>query len=114
MDTLNRINLNSERKAVLIDGSSFALSTRKRVRTFFFNAVDLLYIDAGHTYGAVKSDWQMYSRLVREGGVVVFHDIYGQAYDVGTFWNEIKDDYRHIEIGRKQGEGRLGIGVLYK
>jgi predicted O-methyltransferase YrrM len=37
--------------------------------------VDLLFIDADHTYEGVKGDYETYSPLVRPGGIVAFHDI---------------------------------------
>lgn len=36
--------------------------------------VDLLFIDADHTYAACRSDWERYVPLLRPGGVVVLHD----------------------------------------
>ena len=51
-----------------------------------------LFIDGDHTSEGVKRDWEMYSQLVRPGGLVAFHDI-ASSYDdtqVARFWNELK------------------------
>jgi predicted O-methyltransferase YrrM len=37
--------------------------------------LDFLFIDGDHTYKGVKEDFEMYSPLVRKGGVIAFHDI---------------------------------------
>ncbi|GBD03455.1 hypothetical protein HRbin19_00741 [bacterium HR19] len=37
--------------------------------------IDLLFIDGDHSYEGVKRDFEMYSELVAEGGIIVFHDI---------------------------------------
>ena len=36
--------------------------------------IDLLVIDGDHTVEGVKCDWNDWSRFVRPGGVVIFHD----------------------------------------
>jgi predicted O-methyltransferase YrrM len=79
--------------------------------------LDLLFIDGDHTYEGVKSDFEMYSPLAREGALIVFHDILEHppklGVEVDRYWNEIKAGYRHVEIvspPRRWG----GIGVLWK
>lgn len=36
--------------------------------------VDFLYIDADHSYEGVKADYEIWTPLVRPGGLVGFHD----------------------------------------
>ena len=63
------------------------------------NKLDFLFIDGDHRYEAIKSDYEMYSPLVREGGVIGFHDI-GEREEGGgrRFWLEIKDKFEYKEI----------------
>jgi predicted O-methyltransferase YrrM len=79
--------------------------------------LDLLFIDADHRYEGVKQDFEMYSPLVKPGGIIAFHDIvHGQPDLVGgveRFWNEIKTKYRHSEIIESPHQPWGGIGVLY-
>jgi predicted O-methyltransferase YrrM len=79
--------------------------------------VDFLFIDGDHTYQGVKQDFQMYSPLVRKGGIVAFHDIvtHDSASDceVDKFWNEIKPSYHFVEIIENQNQKWAGIGILY-
>ena len=79
--------------------------------------LDLLFIDGDHTYEGVKSDFEMYSPLVREGGMIAFHDILDHNPDTGcevsTYWNEIKDDYPHVELAVAPYRWG-GIGVVWK
>jgi hypothetical protein len=43
-----------------------------------------LFIDGDHTYEGVRRDFEMYSPLVRKGGIIAFHDIYpGPEESVG-------------------------------
>jgi hypothetical protein len=37
-------------------------------------AIDFLHIDADHHYEGVKLDWDLYSRLVPDSGVITLHD----------------------------------------
>jgi cephalosporin hydroxylase len=79
--------------------------------------VDFLFIDGDHTYEGVKSDFEMYSPLVREGGIVALHDIVpGPPEKVGgvpKFWCQIRRHFRHLEIAKDWNQGGFGIGVLY-
>lgn len=62
-------------------------------------------------------DFQMYSPLVRKGGLIALHDICKHPPETGCevnkFWNEIKHAYLHQEIISSQNQKWAGIGVLY-
>jgi cephalosporin hydroxylase len=77
--------------------------------------LDVLFIDGDHTYPGVRADFEMYSPLVRPGGIVAFHDIAVQPFpnEVVRLWNEIKPRYRHKEILSSAGKDAMGIGVLW-
>lgn len=57
--------------------------------------LELLIIDADHTYGGVRADHEMYGGLVAPGGLIAFHDVAirpdnsGRGYDVGLYWDEL-------------------------
>jgi predicted O-methyltransferase YrrM len=79
--------------------------------------LDFLFIDGDHTYDGVRADFEMYAPLVREGGIVAFHDIVKHApevqCEVDRFWSEIKRQYRHVEIVKDPLQSWAGIGVLH-
>lgn len=78
--------------------------------------LDYLFIDGDHTYEGVKKDFEMYSPLVKEKGIVVFHDIAHHTVwtcDVDKFWNEIKTKYRFEEYLKTPPQGQFGVGALY-
>jgi len=105
-------------KIFLIRKNSHKRSTLKRVEEILNGKkIDLLFIDGDHTYNGVKQDFQMYAPLVKENGMIVFHDIVEvplQEYvQVNKFWNELKKDYKHIEIVENWDQGRYGIGVIF-
>ena len=60
----------AESKNIIV-GSSFDFEMR---RFFAARQFDLLFIDGDHRYAAVKMDFQNYFPLVRDGGIVAFHD----------------------------------------
>jgi predicted O-methyltransferase YrrM len=78
------------------------------------NELDFLFIDGDHTYEGVRADFTMYSPLVREGGLIAFHDIAesGGSREVHRLWEELKPNYRHSEFIHRTGSGAMGIGVL--
>jgi predicted O-methyltransferase YrrM len=77
--------------------------------------LDFLFIDGDHSYEGVRKDFEMYSPLVRGGGLVAFHDITPCAppKEVFKFWNEIKGSYIHKEFIHHTGKGSKGIGALW-
>lgn len=78
------------------------------------NELDFLFIDGDHTYEGVREDFMMYSPLVREGGLIAFHDIAesGGSREVHRLWSELKPNYQHEEFIHQTGSGAMGIGVL--
>jgi len=79
--------------------------------------VDFLFIDGDHTYEGVKRDFEMYSPLVKKGGIIAFHDVVPgppeNVSGVPEFWNGIKNKYKHLEIVKDPNQGGYGIGVIF-
>jgi predicted O-methyltransferase YrrM len=87
--------------------------------------VDFLFVDGDHSYDGVRRDVELYTPLLRDGGVVALHDIVpqgtnaadGPEYLVGgvpEYWRELRE--RHAttrELVADWDQGRFGIGVLH-
>lgn len=97
----------------IITEDSHHKKTVKKVKNYFDNKpIDFLFIDADHTFKAVKEDFDMYSPLVRKGGYIGFHDIKLEGptwveagVEVKKFWDDIKKKYTHFEYYGKKGTG---------
>ena len=80
--------------------------------------VDLLFIDGDHTFEGVRSDFVMYSPLVRPGGVVGFHDILTHPnmpyVAVDILWRQLAQERLPLEEIITDPPTWGGIGVLYK
>jgi predicted O-methyltransferase YrrM len=86
--------------------------------------VDFLFIDGDHSYKGVKADFELYSSLVRPGGIVALHDIvpdhrtrYGRdtgcySGEVYLFWNELKERYDCEELIENSEQDGFGIGLV--
>ena len=82
--------------------------------------IDFLFIDGDHSYDGVRRDFELYSPLVREGGLVAFHDIvpggpgkHGDPGDVPRFWSEVRGRYPvEGEFVEDWEWGSCGIGVI--
>ena len=77
--------------------------------------IDFLFIDGDHTYEGVKRDYEMYSPLVRKGGIVAFHDI-GQNEQGGVHhvWNDVvKPKHKNTKELCFEPNSEKGIGVAY-
>lgn len=53
-------------------------------------------------YKGVKTNFEMYGRLVRKGGIIALYDVCPYPPQIGCevikFWREIKGEYKHTEI----------------
>ena len=77
--------------------------------------VDFLFIDGDHSLEGVTQDWEMYSPLVRPGGLVAFHDIVQHSdgvTEVKPLWDRLKESHEHYEFCFAGTWG--GIGVLIR
>lgn len=102
----------------LIRADSHSEETLGKLRSALNDSqIDFLFIDGDHTYQGVKQDFEMYSPLVRKGGVIAFHDVApdqsAAGCEVDRFWNEIKQRYRYDELIEDINQRWAGIGVLY-
>ncbi len=109
--------INDNQRLFLIRANSQNINTLKRVKKYLNGEkIDLLFIDADHSYNGVKNDFEIYRNLVKDGGIIAFHDIVKHKdrinSEVDIFWNEIKKQYEHIEFVRNWDQGWGGIGVL--
>jgi predicted O-methyltransferase YrrM len=80
------------------------------------HGVDLLFIDGDHSYEGVERDYLAYSPLVRDGGVIAFHDIVpgieANVEGVPRFWQKLRRTAEVEELVQDWGQGDCGIGLL--
>ena len=76
--------------------------------------LDFLFIDGDHSYGGVKKDFQMYSKFVKNKGIIAFHDINITFNDsrVYKFWKEVRKKYPSKEFIYEPEIGWAGIGII--
>lgn len=93
-----------EKKPQMITGDSKDPDTLACVKEIV-PVLDFLFIDGDHSYEGVSSDYNIYSPLVRSGGLVGFHDL--RIADIARFFGTIpfrKDIW---------DAGSFGIGLVY-
>ena len=69
--------------------------------------IDILHIDGWHSYEEVKRDFDMWSKLVSDNGVILMHDTEEMSFGVRKFFDEIqlpKFNFTHSS----------GLGVVCK
>jgi cephalosporin hydroxylase len=96
---------------VLLSDSHDPLTFKLLVTCLEGQPIDLLFIDGDHSYNGVKQDYEMYSPLVRSGGIVSFHDIcHHNLSGVGVeqFWGELNGN-KHELIGSPKNWGGIGL-----
>lgn len=62
-------------KITLVFGNSTLPYIAKYVKEIIGDNLDFLYIDGAHDFDSVQSDFNNYSKLVKQGGIVGFHDL---------------------------------------
>ncbi len=116
----------SKQQITCLTADSHSSQTLYKVRQWLGDEkLDFLFIDGDHSLSGVSSDYKMYAPLVRQNGIVAFHDIapdfktkYGilTKFDVGqvpAFWNSLKNKcLKTQEIIEDPGQDGFGIGVL--
>jgi len=105
-------------KLYLLRKDSHKQETLEEVKKFLHGKqLDFLFIDGDHSYEGVKKDFEMYSPLVRKGGIIAFHDIVKNYFDpecqVDLLWEDFKLNSNFEEIIKKPFEGWAGIGILF-
>jgi len=89
--------------------------------------IDFLFIDGNHSFFGVMNDYIRFSPLVKQGGIIAFHDICPDQYlrngvktssyvgGVPFFWEALKKSgVRTKEIIEDPSQDGFGIGILYK
>ena len=109
----------AEQQVELIRADSHDPATRKHVeRILEGRPVDFLFIDGDHALEGVRADFELYTPLVREGGLIAMHDIVPGSRDmvggVPDFWRGVKERHEGEEIVADWNQGGSGIGVLRK
>src|SRR4051812_44637498 len=105
-----------KQKLTLLRSDSHRQETLARV-TQELNGMplDFLMIDGDHTYEGVKRDFEMYSPLVRSGGLIAFHDICEHPQRAGgevfRFWQEVRSGRNATEFIEDAKSG-FGIGTV--
>jgi GT2 family glycosyltransferase/predicted O-methyltransferase YrrM len=106
-------------KAHIINCDSHSPLTLKRLEQILDGRkIDFLFIDADHTWLGAKTDWLLYSPLVKNGGKIGFHDVGKYPFHGGNFcevdrvWEKLKSYYKNEEFIDKEGGDWGGIGVL--
>lgn len=81
--------------------------------------IDVLFIDGDHRYEGVKQDFLCYRPYVRDGGLILFHDIVEDkggarawAGGVPKLWKELSPVYPHSEFVNSRDQAGFGIGAL--
>jgi len=107
-----------EQKLYLIREDSHKLSTLNMVeKVLEGRKLDFLFIDGDHTLKGVKKDFEIYGKLVGNGGIIAFHDIVigppENVGDVPKFWNRLRHNFKYVELVKDWTQGGYGIGVIY-
>lgn len=78
----------------------------------YFDSMDLVTVDGSHTYKFVRQDSLNAFRMIRPGGVILWHDFESMRseYGVSRFVDECRRaDLPVYRLGREQGDSRYAV-----
>ena len=101
----------------LMRANSHLDETRTRIEALLKGRkIDVLMIDADHSYEGVKRDYDLYSPLLAADGFIAMHDVILNRFDpeieVHRFWDELKATEKTEKLVHDYGQGNLGIGIV--
>lgn len=98
LETQKKLQLNN---ITIIRGSFDSVSD------YWGKPIDILHIDGLHTLEAIRNDYDRWSKFVREGGVILFHDtdVDDPGYEVGEFFDS-------IDLPKYRFTHSAGLGVV--
>lgn len=78
------------------------------------DSVDLLHIDGRHGYEDAREDYDSWVSAVRDGGVILFHDIAERApgFGVWRLWEELSAEHPSFAFEHGHGLGVLNVGEV--
>jgi predicted O-methyltransferase YrrM len=109
---------NSNCDVISLAGDSHSEDFRKHVENKLNGEkVDFLFIDGDHTEEGVKQDYEMYSPLVRKGGLIAFHDIVEKQptpkNQVFYYLEKLKPTVKYEEFVNDHNQTGFGIGLVH-
>ena len=114
-------NYSEDRNVKFISGykSNDRICVQKVKEALEHRPIDILFIDASHVFEDVQADYDIYSKFVRKGGLIIFHDIVGPELLKGTevwmLWRYLKYNIKYEGIIEFFGhDNPCGIGVMIK
>jgi len=77
-------------------------------------SIDLLHVDGRHGYEDVVADYEEWRAVVREGGVILFHDIaeHDNGFGVWRLWEQLAEPGRSFAFEHGHGLGVLAVGEI--
>ncbi|MBI5765228.1 MAG: class I SAM-dependent methyltransferase [Planctomycetes bacterium] len=79
----------------------------------YYDSIDLATVDGSHTYKFVRCDSMNAFRMIRPGGVILWHDFESMRseYGVSRFVDEMRDrhGFKVYRLGREQGDSRYAV-----
>lgn len=78
----------------------------------YYDEMDLVTVDGSHTYRFVRSDSLNAFRMIRPGGVILWHDFESMRseYGVSRFVDELRREGLPVyRLGREQGDSRYAV-----
>jgi predicted O-methyltransferase YrrM len=113
-------------EVIALNGDSHSPDTVRRVgQALEGREVDLLFIDGDHSLEGVSTDFELYRGLVRQNGLIAFHDIAPDSYlrfgvrgkhvsgGVPLLWEELRQRYPYRrEFIASPDQMGFGIGVV--
>jgi predicted O-methyltransferase YrrM len=107
----------AHQRIVLLRGDSHSETIAGRLAQLLGDrSIDFLLIDGDHRFEGVRADFLRFSRFVRPGGLIAFHDIVEDpdqdGMGVARFWETLRNALPSVEFIDDPHQAGYGIGLL--
>ena len=75
--------------------------------------IDILHIDGLHTYDAVKTDFENWSKFLKNDGIILFHDVISFP-EIGKFFSDIDNEWHKLYFTHSAGLGIITKNILLR
>lgn len=100
----------TDKDIICIEGSSHNNQVKDKTEHLTRDKnIDFLYIDGDHSYESVKKDFDTYSSMVADGGIIGLHDVENHKTEVPIFWRELEEEYDCRKIDKGAGTGLVYV-----
>lgn len=106
--------LTGKQISIIPEASELETTKARLLQMLNGDKLDAIFIDSLHTAEQSEKEFEMYSPLVIDGGVIAFHDVVPkpEGGSTGDYYQKMKFDHVYEEFRCSKDHPNMGIGLI--